>query len=85
MDKCKGLFTLSEAKSKAYKKTRLDSEQAISHQFAAADKGTLGSCSPWVSSCSMTVLHDIIMKMYDGYLLGHCMSQGPTGYMAMQF
>lgn len=44
MDKCKGLFALSQAKLKPYKKRRPDSEQFISHQFAVAGKGTLGHC-----------------------------------------
>lgn len=89
MDKCKGLFALSQAKLKPYKKRRAESEQLISHRFAVVGKGTLGHCgehpSPWVSSYSVTVLYDIIMKMSDGHLLGRCMSQGPTGYMVMQF
>lgn len=89
MDKCKGLFALSQAKVKPYKKRRAESEQLISHRFAVAGKGTFGHCSehpsPWVSSYSVTVLYDIITKMPDGYLLGRCMSQGRTGYMVMQF
>lgn len=44
MDKCKGLFALSEAKLKPSKKRRPDSEQLISHRFAVAGKGTLGHC-----------------------------------------
>lgn len=84
MDKCQGLFALSQAKLKPYKKGRPDSEQLISHQFAVAGKGTLGHCgehtSPWVSSYSVTVLYDVIMKMPGRY-----MSKGPTGYMVMQF
>lgn len=79
MDKCKGLFALSQAKLKPYKKRRAESEQLISHRFAVVGKGTLGHCgehpSPWVSSYSVTVLYDIIMKMPDGYLLGLCMSR----------
>lgn len=87
MDKCKGLFALAQAKLKPYKKRRPDSEQFISHRFAVAGKGTLGHCwwAYFSTGVKLTVLYDIIMKMPDGYLLGHCMSQGPTGYMAMQF
>lgn len=88
MDKCKGLFALSQAKVKPYKKRRADSEQLISRRFAVAGKGTLGHCGehpfPWCQD-SVTVPYDIITKMPDGYLLGRCMSQGRTGYMVMHF